>query len=131
MSGISEFITRWKKSGGSEQANSQMFLTELCDVLDLPPPDPAKPVNEENTYSFERKVYVTRGDGTEELKHLDLYRKGCFVLESKQGQDKTPSLLLSGHLSGMTASAAVKRGTRQWEDAMQRARRQAENYTLS
>ncbi|CAK7045875.1 MAG: hypothetical protein DELT_00819 [Desulfovibrio sp.] len=28
----------------------------------------------------------------------------------------------------MTASSAVKRGTRQWEDAMQRARRQAENY---
>jgi len=28
----------------------------------------------------------------------------------------------------MTASTAVKRGTRQWEDAMQRARRQAENY---
>ena len=65
MSGITEFIERWKNSGGSEQANSQMFLTELCDVLDLPPPDPAKPVNEENIYSFERKVYVTRGDGTE------------------------------------------------------------------
>jgi len=51
----------------------------------------------------------------------------CFVMESKQGQNnhakETPLLL-----SGMTTSAAVKRGTRQWEDAMQRARRQAENY---
>ena len=64
MSDISNFIARWKASGGSEQANSQMFLTELCAVLDLPPPDPARPINEENTYSFERKVYVPRGDGT-------------------------------------------------------------------
>ncbi|GHV52055.1 hypothetical protein FACS1894206_00130 [Deltaproteobacteria bacterium] len=125
MSGkVTGFISRWKVSGGSEQANSQLFLAELCAVLDLPPPDPSRPVNEENTYSFERKVYIPRGDGTEELKRLDLYRKGCFVLESKQGQDKAASLVLPG----MTASAAVKRGTRQWEDAMQRAKRQAENY---
>jgi hypothetical protein len=124
MSGITDFITRWKSSGGSEQANSQMFLTELCAVLDLPPPDPARPLNEENIYSFERKVFVPRGDGTDELKRLDLYRKGCFVLESKQGQNKVAPLTLPG----MTTSAAVQRGTRQWEDAMQRAKRQAENY---
>ena len=124
MSGISNFITRWKASGGSEQANSQLFLAELCAVLDLSPPAPARPINEENLYSFERKVYVPRGDGTNELKKLDLYRKGCFVLESKQGQDKAapPSL------SGLTASTAVRRGSRQWEDSMQRAKRQAENY---
>ena len=118
MSGkITDFISRWKASGGSEQANSQLFLTELCDALELPRPEPSKPVNEENTYSFERKVYIPHGNGTDELKRLDLYRKGCFVLESKQGQDKAAPLALPG----MTASAAVKRGTRQWEDAMQRS----------
>ena len=124
MSGITDFITRWKASGGSELANSQLFLAELCVVLDLPPPDPARPINEENFYSFERKVYVPRGDGTEEQKRLDLYRKGCFVLEAKQGQDK----IAASPLSGTTISSAVKRGSRQWEDAMQRAKRQAENY---
>ena len=124
MGSITDFITRWKASGGSEQANSQLFLAELCDALDLPRPDPARPINEENTYSFERKIYIPRGDGSDELKRLDLYRKGCFVLESKQGQDKASPFTLPG----MTASAAVKRGTRQWEDAMQRAKRQAENY---
>jgi len=36
-------------SGGSEQANAQLFLAELCDVLDLPRPEPAQMVNEENT----------------------------------------------------------------------------------
>ncbi|MDL2279175.1 DNA methylase [Desulfovibrio sp. OttesenSCG-928-G11] len=124
MGNITDFITRWKASGGSEQANSQLFLTELCDALDLPRPEPARPINEENTYSFERKVYIPRGDGSDELKRLDLYRKGCFVLESKQGQDKAALPTLPG----MTSSAAVKRDSRQWEDAMQRAKRQAENY---
>jgi len=85
MRDITDFIIRWKASGGSEQANTQMFLAELCVVLGLPQPDPAREINEENTYSFERKVYVSRGDGTNEQKRLDLYRKGAFVLEGKQG----------------------------------------------
>ncbi|MDR0466673.1 MAG: class I SAM-dependent DNA methyltransferase, partial [Deltaproteobacteria bacterium] len=126
-SSVNDFIARWKASGGSEQANSQLFLAELCDVLELPRPDPARPVNEDNVYSFERKVYVSRGNGTAELKKLDLYRKGCFVLEAKQGQDKAPPLFLSG----ATASSAVKRGSRQWEEAMQKARRQGEDYIRS
>ncbi|MDR1777564.1 MAG: DNA methylase [Desulfovibrio sp.] len=121
---IADFITRWKASGGSEQANSQLFLAELCDVLEVPRPDPAREINEKNVYSFERKVFIPRGDGTKEQKRLDLYRKGCFVLEAKQGQDRATPL----SLPGFTSSSAVKRGSRQWEDAMQRARRQAENY---
>lgn len=124
MSTITDFIARWKASGGSEQANSQLFLAELCDVLNLPHPEPAKPVNEENVYSFERKVFVPKGNGQNELKRLDLYRKGCFILESKQGQENTASVAVSGQ----TASRAVRRGTRQWEDTMLRAKRQAENY---
>ncbi|MCL2644883.1 MAG: class I SAM-dependent DNA methyltransferase, partial [Betaproteobacteria bacterium] len=128
MTSIPDFIARWKASGGSEQANSQPFFVELCDALGLPRPDPARTINEENTYSFERKVYVPRGDGSNERKELDLYRKGSFVLESKQGQDKQVTQF---QLPGVTASAAVRRGSRQWEDAMQRAKRQAENYIRS
>ena len=175
MRGITDFIARWKAFGGSEQANSQLFLAELCAVLDLPSPDPASEINEENPYSFERKVFIPRGDGTNELKRLDLYRKGCFVLEAKQGQfgernsppvegcpkgevvaeveHQTPAFCqptaattpsgfachpsTGGELPaipprrGMTTSNAVKRGARPWEDAMQRAKRQAENYIRS
>ena len=69
-------------------------------------------------------MYIPSGDGPDKLQRLDLYRKDCFVLESKQGQDKAAPPTLPG----LTASSAVKRKTRQWEDAMQRARRQAENY---
>ncbi|MDR0466635.1 MAG: class I SAM-dependent DNA methyltransferase, partial [Deltaproteobacteria bacterium] len=121
---ITDFIARWKASGGSERANSQMFLTELCDVLELPRPDPARPINEENIYAFARKIYAEGGDGTAELKEPDLYRKGCFVLESKQGQDKAASR----RLPGTTVSSAVKRDSPTWEAAMQRAKRQGENY---
>lgn len=120
---ITDFIQRWKVSGGSEQANSQLFLAELCDVLGVPRPEPALATNEDNVYSFERKVYVG-GSGAEHLQRLDLYRKGCFVLESKQGQEASAKPALAGQ----TTSAAVRRGSRQWEDTMQRARRQGENY---
>ena len=124
MSKISAFIKRWKESGGSEQANSQPFLTELCDVLGLERPVPSKSTNEENLYAFERKLYIPKGNGQNELKRLDLYKRGCFVLESKQGQSNIKSIDALAH----TKSTAVRRGTRQWEDAMMRAKRQAENY---
>src|SRR5260370_866726 len=36
------FIARWQgQEGGQERANYALFLTELCDVLALPHPDPA------------------------------------------------------------------------------------------
>ena len=42
---ITKFIERWEKSGGSEMANYQLFLTELCDeILLVPHPEPAESV---------------------------------------------------------------------------------------
>ncbi|WP_157072349.1 type IIL restriction-modification enzyme MmeI [Brevundimonas bacteroides] len=39
---IGAFIDRWKDArGGVERANYQMFLSEFCEALDLPRPDPA------------------------------------------------------------------------------------------
>jgi len=40
---IPAFIDRWKKSGGAERSNYQLFLTELCQLLNVPKPDPAQP----------------------------------------------------------------------------------------
>jgi len=125
---LSAFIARWAASSGSEQANSQLFLAELCDVLGLKRPEPAKGVNEENTYSFERKVFVPIGGGKTEMKRLDLYKRGCFVLESKQGQEVAAKTSLTLPIQGLTTSKAVQRGSRAWEDVMARAKRQAEQY---
>lgn len=39
---LNAFIDRWTDArGGAERANYQMFLSELCEALDLPRPDPA------------------------------------------------------------------------------------------
>jgi hypothetical protein len=43
------FITRWQgQEGGQERANYALFLTELCDALGLPHPDPADARHERN-----------------------------------------------------------------------------------
>jgi len=79
-----EFIARWEGSGGAELANSQSFLKELCELLDLPQPEPTHADESQNTYVFEKAVEFNNGDGTTSSGRVDLYRRGCFVLESKQ-----------------------------------------------
>jgi len=51
---INGFIERWASSGAAERANYQIFLTELCDVLDVSRPKPTKADEDENTYVFEK-----------------------------------------------------------------------------
>lgn len=36
---VDEFIQRWQQSGGAEMANSQLFLNELCQLLNVPQPE--------------------------------------------------------------------------------------------
>lgn len=128
---LTDFIARWTPSGGNELANAQLFLTELCAVFGFTPPAPAQEVNEDNPYCFERKVYLPRGDGTTELKRIDLYSRGRFILEAKQGRTGTVKAPLSLPVPGLTQSTAVKRGTRAWEETMSSAKRQAETYVRS
>jgi hypothetical protein len=45
---IQTFIERWSKSGGAERANYVSFLNELSDLLDVPPPDPTVPEDDDN-----------------------------------------------------------------------------------
>jgi hypothetical protein len=72
---------------GSERSNYQLFLAELCDLLDLDHPDPASPDNAENRYVFERAITRSQPDGSTSTVFADLYKKGCFILETKQGAD--------------------------------------------
>lgn len=50
-------ITRWSKSGGSERANDTSFLSELCDILAVPRPEPTQTDITPNAYVFERDVF--------------------------------------------------------------------------
>ena len=60
-----------------------MFLTELCDLLNV-----KKPATVGDGYGFERRVHITNWDGTTSAGRIDLYKRGCFVLEAKQGSFK-------------------------------------------
>lgn len=104
---IDLFIARWSAASGSERANYQLFVTELCELLDLPKPEPAKDDVGENAYGFERRVVFHHGDGGSSSGFIDCYRRGAFVLEAKK--------LKAG-------------GARSFDDALLRARAQAENY---
>lgn len=49
------FIARWQgREGGQERANYALFLTELCEVLEVPRPEPAGASSVANDYVFER-----------------------------------------------------------------------------
>lgn len=127
-----EFVEKWKVSGGAETANSQLFLTELCLLLDLPAPDATTQNKEEDRYVFEKFVTLNNGDGTSSPGWADLYRSGCFVLESKQGTEKKAEELANA-LATRTKNAPKRkgtatRGTPGWSRAMWKAREQAKSY---
>ncbi len=133
-SAAGRFVTRWLgREGGQERANYALFLTELCDALDLPRPEPAGPHSHRNAYTFERAVQfgetATRLHG-----RIDLYKRGCFVLEAKQSRhagDKQVQLAAETDLFGDPAGRgrrARAAAAANWDTLMMNARRQAEDY---
>lgn len=60
---IGAFITRWCKWGGAERANHQLFRHELCDVLQVPQPEPTVEDGSRNAYVFERSVLFDNWTG--------------------------------------------------------------------
>ncbi|HEV7403203.1 MAG TPA: type IIL restriction-modification enzyme MmeI, partial [Chthoniobacteraceae bacterium] len=82
---VQNFIERWQKSGAAERANYALFLTELCTLLGVPQPDPTHSDDADNAYVFERSVTFHHQDGTTSTGRIDLYKRGCFILEAKQG----------------------------------------------
>ncbi|MEG2155589.1 MAG: DNA methyltransferase, partial [Burkholderiaceae bacterium] len=101
------FIERWRAvpqlPGATELATAQSFVSELCELLDLPRPHPTV----EQDYQFERPVTFAHGDGSSSAGRIDCYRRGAFVLEAKK--------LRSAEGKG-------------FDDALLRARSQAEQY---
>jgi hypothetical protein len=120
--GVEAFIDRWLKSAASERANYQLFLSELCDILNVARPNPAGPDHSKNAYVFERGVVFHHADGTQTTGSIDLYKRECFVLEAKQGSDQksAESLPLFGESSEKpvrTKRGTAVRGTKGWDDA--------------
>lgn len=119
-----QFIARWKSSAAAERANYQLFLSELCDLIGVPRPNPTVAADSQNSYVFERAVHFHNGDGTTSLGRIDLYKKSCFVLEAKQGSDQ---IAVPAPAVRNRRGAAVRQ-TQGWDEAMLAARNQAERY---
>ena len=129
---VESFIQRWQNSGAAERANYQLFLSELCDLLGVARPDPSKPDDEENVYVFERSVTFHHPDGSTSTGRVDLYKRGCFILEAKQGvekKEKEAQLSQAAKVKLLRAKkGTAQRGTAAWDEAMLKARGQAEQY---
>ncbi|MCE9609708.1 MAG: hypothetical protein K8R23_05820 [Chthoniobacter sp.] len=77
---LDAFLARWANAAASERANAQLFLAELADLLSVP-----RPGNDHASgYTFEFPVKIPTGPGLTTDGRIDLYRRGCFVLEAKQ-----------------------------------------------
>ncbi|MEY8837491.1 class I SAM-dependent DNA methyltransferase, partial [Cribrihabitans sp. XS_ASV171] len=129
---VEQFIERWQGSGGSERANFQSFARDLTDLLGVDQPKPATSDDQNDDYRFERPVTFAH-TGTNAKGFIDLYRRGSFILEAKQGtegakQDPNQLSLLVDHGPKVSRSGHGVRGTRKWDDTMLKARNQADNY---
>ena len=124
------FIARWQSNeGGAERANYALFLTELCTLIGVDPPDPAQSAHEHNDYVFERAVTFREAGDKVGHGRIDLHKRGCFVLEAKQSRQKGGKKAIAGQDDLFTAEEARPRGRRgaerAWDVLMMNARRQA------
>jgi type I restriction-modification system DNA methylase subunit len=118
---VEEFIAKWEKCSGHERANYAAFLSDFAHVLGVPTPGPGG-TQKLGDYQFDGPVPGgAEGGGTG---FIDLYKRGCFILEAKQSRVcEVPSL------PGLDAPAAEGGG--RYDELMRRAFRQARRYAQS
>jgi hypothetical protein len=134
------FIERWSRAEASERANAQLFLSELCDLLEVPRPSNTH----SDGYTFEFPVKIPLRDGSLGDGRIDLYRRDAFVLEAKQYADAQNKEATKSDSARIMEQAGVYlpakksgpkngpiRGSGAWDDAMMKARGQAERYARS
>ena len=129
-----DFETRWLKSGGAERANYGLFLTDLCELLGVARPDATSDNPAQDAYVLERAVTFAGGTGGKgSTGRIDLYKRGCFVLETKQGTTSPDEQAAAEKAQlGLPAEKRRKghavRGTAKWQQVMESARQQALGY---
>src|SRR5206468_2655058 len=106
------FLSRWQASAAAERANYALFLAELCDFLEVPRPNPTTGDHHRDTYVFEHPVTFRHPNGTTSNGRIDLYKRGCFVLEAKQGSTAPePTLFDLGPRAGSQRRGTALRDT--------------------
>jgi len=130
---IDSFIARWENSGAAERANYALFLSELCDILEVPRPDPTSADPTKNSYVLEKAVNRKNPDGSTTTGFIDLYKAAHFLLETKQGisaQDPSAQDALNP-AKAATKTGHGKRGTAAFDRALERAFHQGRGYITS
>jgi hypothetical protein len=110
---VDAFVARWQSSAASERSNYQLFLIELCELLEVGRPEPTTGEPEQDQYVFERPVYFQNADDSTSAGFIDLYRHASFVLETKQGCE-AKLRPFSGRRNGPTSRS---RPMRQWRSS--------------
>jgi hypothetical protein len=117
---VERFVGRWDGTERAERANYVSFLIELCDLIGVDRPPGAV-----GWRRFERSVMHREINGTETARRIDLYERGCFVLEAKRGAGPRQASLFATGVAERRANVRRSAGRAQ---AMLRARGQAEGY---
>ena len=125
---IAMFISKWLGvTGGAERANYAQFVNDFCGALDLPVPGVATG-GVLGDYQFEGPVPGGGAGGNTGA--IDLYKRGCFILEAKQsklpGADRQQAQLFDPAESA-PASPSGARYDRFMRDALSQAKRYAVN----
>jgi hypothetical protein len=115
---VDEFISKWENCSGSERANYAVFLTELANLLGVEAPGP------NDDYRIDRPA--PGGAAAGGTGFIDLYKRGCFILEAKQSKQVCELPTLPGLEDISTAQSGAK-----YDDLMRRAFRQARRYAQS
>lgn len=112
-------------------ATAQSFAIELTELLEVDRPNVSDKDGDFLDYRFERPVTLTH-TGRKKNGRIDLYKKEHFVLEAKQfvsansKDQSTLELFLDKGKPKQTGHG--KRGGAKFDDAMLKARNQADNY---
>ncbi len=85
-----DFVARWTASGASESANKDLFLLDLCDALDVERPKPVSGDLSKDDYVFEADAIAVHEGGRTTIRKIDRFKRGCFILEAKQGSADAP-----------------------------------------
>jgi hypothetical protein len=103
-------------------------------VIGVRRPDPALAAHDFNDYVFERRVERKRPDGTTEAGRIDLYKRGCFILEAKQSRLRGGKKAVPEGQADLFTSAErdpADMAAPGLDHVMVQARRQAERYAAS
>jgi len=122
---VEELISKWQGTpGGAEKKNFPLFIGDLCKVLGVPPPNEPAAGGVLGSYEYEAPVPKGSFRSLDAGGAVDLYKRGCFIMEAKQSYLKPEQVGLD---LDEDARPRAPSGAR-YDKLMRDARNQAENY---